>query len=145
MTLQDLTHSLAKELRAVLRNYKCIAEGQADKRVTVYEQYMPSDYFEEDSYYPCVIVSFSEMEDGEVDSVATYIISVGVFGGYKDDGWRDLFNIAESIRQYLLKDSVICERYVVERPIAYEVLETQPEPFYWGRFGVEIRIPQIRY
>lgn len=140
MTALNLVQALAQEIRAEVAEYTCIAEYQADKKVTVYEQVMPSDEFADDSYYPCVIISLKDYEDDVAESWADVIISIGVYGGERQDGWRDLFNISETVRQYLNRQEVVGQKFCREYPISYELLDSQPVPFYYGRFGVSFRM-----
>jgi len=123
-----------------VKNYKFIAEYQPDKKVTVYAQYMPSDEFEDDTFYPCVVVTLRGVGDDGVDSLAAVTITLGVYGGERQDGWRDLLNLHETIRQYLLKTSVVADKYPREYPVLFEVLENQPTPFYYAKIDAQFRI-----
>jgi len=69
MTPIFLITELAKALREVVKDFEFVAELQPAKPVTVYEQYLPSDRFQVDSFYPLVIVS--------LDSVVKTAFKVG--------------------------------------------------------------------
>lgn len=136
MTPIILLDELTAALEKVLAGYKMIAELQPPKPVTVYKQYMPVDEFENETFYPAVTVQIRSVEDDGGETVATVLITIGVFGGHKTDGWRDLLNIAEHIRQFLLENPIIAKKFPLKMPAAFELLAEQPEPFYFGNLAV---------
>lgn len=52
-----LIEALAEEIRDATKDYVLKAEGQADKKLSVYCQHIPDEKFMSDTYYPLVIVS----------------------------------------------------------------------------------------
>ena len=140
MTPSRLIHFLAEEIREAVKDYKLIAEMQADKKVTVYEQYMPKDRFEVDTFYPCITVFLQSVEDEGEDSIATVLLRIGVFGGWAEDGWRDLLNIAERLRQHLIMKPIIGGEFQRVSPMAFEPLSVQPEPFFYGNLAARYMI-----
>ena len=82
-------------------------------------------------------------EDGE-DSTAVVEILAGVFCGYKEDGWRDLFNILEHTRQYLMTHKLIGEKFYLVLPGVTEYPDFQPEPFAFGSMTLKYRIGTLR-
>ena len=142
MTPIILIHELAKEISAVVKNYTFIAELQNPKPVTVYEQYLPTDRFEDDTFYPLVIVSCRQVEvlDKQFRR-ATLILTLGVYGGDKDEGWRDLFNMAERITQFLITTPIIGNKFPLDTAPTFEPLSEQPEPFFFGNILVRYQIP----
>ena len=158
MTPINLISTMAKNLREVVKDYKFIAELQNPKPVTVYEQYLPTDRFEDDTFYPLIIVTCRQVDfisakqakyNGE--RIATLILTLGVYGGDKDDGWRDLFNMAERITQFLATAPILPENYFFNRPVlegkfvlekfpVFEPLAEQPEPFYFGNILTQYQL-----
>ena len=57
MTGDGLITALSENLREVLKDYKLQAEGQTDKKVSVYKYDIPHGRFESDTYIPYVIVT----------------------------------------------------------------------------------------
>ncbi len=126
-----LVQAIAELLRKALAEYKMQAEGQDDKSVTVYEQHIPDEDFESDTYYPLVIVSCQNVEDKEEGSTATIGLTIGVYGDDKE-AWIDLLNIMEHIRQSLLKYRTIDQRFRLAFPTKFETIEAQPYPFWFA-------------
>lgn len=147
MTPINLIHCLAKNISEVVKDYKFIAEGQEDKKVAVYEQYMPRSNFEEDTFIPCVTVALDSVEPfDKFWRSANVVITIGVFGGYKEDGWRDLLNLAEHISQFLYRTPLLDgDKFPRAGEIVFQVQEDQPEPFYFGHIAARFlcATPQI--
>lgn len=145
MTLVGLVDALAKDLRGVLKNFTLEAEYQGAKKIAVYEQNLPTPDAG-DTFYPCVVVSAENVVDDGNDTEVLVLFTIGVYGGENERGWRDLFNVAEKIRQYVLLHGVVGEVYARSLPLEFEVLELQeqPAPFFIGRLGVSYKIPTLR-
>lgn len=142
MTPINLISDLARELRGVVKSYNLIAELQNKKPVTVYEEILPTANFEDDTFFPLMVVNLQSVEDGGEGSFAIVEITFGVFGGYKEDGWRDLLNIMEHTRQYLLTHKLIGGKFYLQLPSATEFPDFQPEPFFEGRMTLKYTIGQ---
>ena len=93
-----LVKAVADQVREATKLYKMRAEGQEDKAVTVYEQHIPDEEYESDTYYPYVIVSCQTVEDVEDGSTATIGLTVGVYGEDRL-AWMDMLSIMERVRQ----------------------------------------------
>ena len=150
MTSAVLVASLAKEIREITKNYEFVAEYQPNKKITVYEQYMPLENFERDTFYPLVLVALQRVSSSrkEQRSTAEIGLTLGVYGGEEfpngepreletgwleyGDGWRDLLNLAEHIRQHLLKTPIIAENFLLVDEIEFVPVEPQPVPFFVG-------------
>ena len=63
MTPAMLVSAVVREVEAATVNYRMRAEGQGDKKVSVYAQHIPDEDFRDDTYYPLVIVSWQKTED----------------------------------------------------------------------------------
>ena len=145
MTPIYLVKGMAAELREVLKDYELIAEGQADKKVSVYEMYLPTGNFEGDTFYPAVTVTLRRVEDDFKDTVAEILIVIGVFGGYDNAGWQDLLNIAERIRQFLMTRRIISDQFQLIAPPMFEpVFPDEPSPFYFGQMSVKYLVATPR-
>ncbi len=150
MTAIYLIKAVAEAVREVVKDFELIAELQPPKPVTVYEQYLPTDRFEDDTFYPLVIVSCRNIEfdadtkfDG--DRVATILLTIGVYGGDKEDGWRDLFNLAERISQFLFSTPILDKKFLLDFQPEFEPLPEQPEPFYFGNILVKYKLGTPRF
>lgn len=145
MIPERLINGLKEEISVAVKDYRMKAEDQADKKVTVYAQHIPNDDFEDDSYYPLVIVSLQKVEDAEplegTGSTATVGITFGVYGEDKM-AWVDLLSIMERVRQRLLVFRKIDRRFRLILPARFETIETQPYPFWFGYGTVTYQIGQ---
>ena len=150
MTPAVLVAKLAKEIREITKNYDFVAEYQPNKSVSVYEQYLPLEKFEQDTYYPLVLVALQRVVSNRKEQISTAEIglTIGVYGGEENpngeprelqtgwleygDGWRDLLNLAEHIRQHLLKNPIIAEQFYLVDEIEFVPIDPQPVPFFIG-------------
>ena len=128
-------------MREATKLYKMQAEGQGDKTVSVYEQHIPDEEYEDDTYYPYVIVSCQNVEDGPPGSTATIGLTIGVYGQDKL-AWMDLLSIMERIRQRLLLLQKLDNIFRLLLPTKFETIENQPYPYWFGYATLVYQIPQ---
>ena len=148
MTPIFLIEELAKAVREVVKDFEFVAELQPPKPVTVYEQYLPSDRFQVDSFYPLVIVSLDSVGVIERDRIASIILQVSTFGGEDEDGfcgWRDMFNLAERICQFLDSTPNLARQFPLHKNSSFAPQETQPFPFFNGFINVEYVLGLVQY
>ncbi len=136
MTPAMLVSNLVDEIKDATKNYIMEAEYQEDKSISVYAQHIPDAEFENDSFYPLIIVSLESLADSEPNtgrdfSVATIGLTFGVFAEVPN-GWRDLLNLMESVRQRVLTKRTIANKYRLILPTKFETIERQPYPFWYG-------------
>lgn len=154
MTTTLLVEALAAEIRdatALLKlpiEYHNQRQRRAEstwRQVHVYEQYIPADLFQNDTYYPCVIVEWLSTLDRvrgrENGSIATVGLSFGVFAK-EADAWKDCFHLMEVVRQRLLSKRTIAERYRLEDEVTWETAANQPAPFFYGYAELQYQIYQ---
>ncbi len=135
MTPAMLVSAVVREVEAATANYRMKAEGQADKKVSVYPQHIPDEEFKDNSYYPLVIVSWQKTEDvTEPDKLGAEAVIGLTFGVYGEDkeAWRDLFSIMERVRQRLLIFRRLDNRFRIVLPTKFETIENQPYPYWFG-------------
>lgn len=143
MTPLDLIEDMSKFCEEVLSGYEMIAEYQGNKKISIYRQNIPLPDFANDTYMPCVTVSVEKVvDDEEFDTIAILVLTISVYGGEDEQGWRDLFNIAERLRQNLLLNPCLAEKYPLELPIEFSVMDykEQPKPFFIGEMAMAYRI-----
>lgn len=156
MTAALLVESIAAEIRAATAKLILPSEYHNEeqrrlektwKKIHVYEQYIPHDLFENDSYYPCCVVEWVRTKDnlrgGEIKSIATIALSCGVFAK-EFDGWKDGLYLTEKIRQRLLSVRTIAQRFRLEDDIEWASTAPQPAPFFftYAELKYEIYMPQ---
>ena len=141
MTPALLVEAVAKEIEVATSTYKLQAENQADKKISVYRQHFPNEDFEDDSYYPLVIVSWQGCEDKEDGSEAMIGLTVGIYGHDKA-AWMDLLSVMERIRQRLLIFRILARRFRLILPTKFETIENQPYPYWFGYATLKYQIGQ---
>ena len=135
-----LIKALADEVREATKDYVMKAEGQEDKKVSVYCQHIPDEDFQTDTYYPLVIISVQDVVDEEEGiSTATIGMTIGVYGEDKN-AWMDLLSIMERIRQRICNNRTVARKYPLEYPNKWETAEAQPYPFWFGYGTVKYRV-----
>lgn len=161
MTPSNLITSLAAELRQATANFTLQAEYQADKKVSVYEGYIPADSFENETFLPMIVVELRGVEDTNEGSTATVGLMFAVYGGENarygggrerpntqfldyGDGWRDLLNLAECVRQHLLKlpSRILDNQFQLNLPAYFVPEQSQPAPFFYGDMILTFTIGQ---
>ena len=161
MTPADLITALAAELRLATENFVMQAEYQQDKKVSVYEGFMPAASFETQTFLPMIGVELRGVEDNDEGSFATVGLMFAVYGGedakygggrelpnskFKDygDGWRDLLNLAECVRQHLLglPSRLLANKFFLTLPVVFSPQPDQPVPFFYGDMVLNFTIGQ---
>ena len=138
-----LIEALAEEIRAATKDYVLKAEGQEDKKLSVYCQHIPDEEFLDDTYYPLVVVAVQSVEDDEQGiSTATIGLTIGVYGDDKQ-AWMDLLSIMERIRQRVNLVKTVDRRYPLILPTKWETVEAQPYPFWFGYGTLKYRVGHV--
>ena len=159
MTEITLLDALVEKLRELLMGYELKGKSGLLQEVKIIPQYLPqpsaasvkTDDEEEEiepqgytvtdieSLFPCVIVKIGEVinkEEGALDQMRINVqFIIGVYDDARDcQGYRDVFNIIEFIRQSLLTmpARVLDKRYRLEMPFTSDLVPEQEWPFYFG-------------
>ena len=155
MTTTLLVETVAAEIRDATRLLKLPIEYHNERerraettwrQVRVYEQYIPADLFQNDTYYPCVIVEWLSTTDRlrgvENGSTATVGLSFGVYAK-EADAWKDCLHLMEVVRQRLLEKRTLAKRFRLEDEITWETAANQPTPFFYGYAELNYQIYQM--
>lgn len=137
MIAVELVSAVANEIRDAVKDTKLPLEhhGEADlilKPVTVYEGFLSRDAFNDDSYYPLVLVEWLSTADefAPVKSTSTIGLSMGVFAA-ESWGFKDAYHLTELIRHRLLTHRVIGKKFRLTDSASWEVATDQPLPFFY--------------
>ena len=148
MTPVELVLSLKQEIEDAVKDYRLLAENQEDRGITVYAQHIRDEIFDdrEGRYYPLIIVSLQEERDnigesGREASMATVGLTFGIFAEDKD-GWMDLLNIMETVRQRILTNRTVANRHRLVEAVEWKAIEAQPYPFWFGYGTLKYSIAQ---
>lgn len=157
MTELTLLDALVDRYRERFRGYELPSKSGLLQEVKVIPQYLPQpsavtvksddDPVEPKGYtvtdiesiFPCVIVKVGEVidkEEGALDQSRVHVqFIIGVYDDAPDcQGYRDVYNIIEVIRQDLLTmpARILEGRYRLEMPLRSDLIPEQEWPFYFG-------------
>lgn len=139
MTATDLVEAVANEIRDAVANLKLPLEHQstADFKlvpVNVYEQFLPREAFNDDTYYPLVLVEWlgtnDELNGTGANSTSNIGLSMGVFAA-ENWGWKDALHLTEVIRHRILTRRVVGKKFRLTDDVGWEVSTEQPLPFFY--------------
>ena len=160
MTELNLLDSLVARFSGIFSNYELKAKSGLLQTVRVFPQYLPqpsavnikpkedNENIEPQGYsatdiesnFPCVVVKLGDVtdrEEGSLDQTRINVnILVGIYDENKDNqGYRDVWNIIEVIRQDLLTmpARVLSERYRLEMPLKSYMFNDDTWPVYLGQ------------
>ena len=162
MTAINLLDALVSRLTEIFANYELQAKSGLLQTVKVFAQYLPQPksaevndddedsetdiepegYSPEDieSLFPCVVVKIDEMNDKEEGTLDATRINARILVGIYDEspncqGYRDVFNIIDVIRQDLLTTParILAKRYRLEMPLKSHLFDEQAFPVYFGQ------------
>ena len=157
MTELTLLDALVDRYRERFRGYELQSKSGLLQEVKVIPQYLPQpsavtvksddDPVEPQGYtvtdiesiFPCVIVKVGEVIDKEEGALDQSRVNVHFIIGVYDDapdcqGYRDVYNIIEVIRQDLLTmpARILEGRYRLEMPLRSDLIPEQEWPLYFG-------------
>ena len=160
MTGLNLLDALVAYFQELFRDYELKAKSGLMQNVKVFAQYLPqpkavtikpkddSENIEPQGYtatdiesnFPCIIVKVDEETDREEGTLTQTRINVRILVGTYDEssdcqGYRDVLNIIEAIRQDLLTlpARVLDKRYRLEMPLKSYLFDDQAWPIYFGQ------------
>lgn len=149
MTPLILIETLVKNLRDVLKNQILAAEYQPAQQVQIFAHDLPRGDFENNTFYPCVIVTLKSVEDEGENSIATVTLTIGAYSNDLGNDWRDMLNIAEKIRQFILTHPIIGNFFYLVEPVAFEPVTAETvkdaDPFVFGIIAVRYKVAMPRY
>ena len=142
MTPVELVEQLSLLIRDSVKNYRLLSELETNpstqrlKKVSVYEQEIPEEEFNENSYYPLVIVSLQKIQDqieeSEVKPTLMIVgLTIGVYGEDKN-AWKDLLNLTEAIRSCALSNKMVAKKFRLVEVVDSDFIEKQPHPFHFS-------------
>lgn len=141
MTALELLNALAADLREIAKDEKFIAQYQESRPLNVYVQNIPTNEFQNDQYYPLLSVELINIEEDVEDSVASVLLTLGVYRGERADK-QDFLNLIEMVRQYLLTHLIVGKKFQLQFPFYTGVVEPTSENFDYANFFVQYRIPR---
>lgn len=145
MTIVETMDNIADYLRAVLADYT-ISDGGTFAPVSVYAGWPPvrdSSKIKESFVYACVTDWQDDLDGTNQTSKATVQIGFSVQDADLKDGWRQLYNLMETVRQALLRKRTIAGRSWLQSPVkGMVVVDNLLFPEWSGAITVQYVIGQ---
>ena len=145
MTATDLVEAVADEIRDAVKDLKLPIEhhgvdgSKLDQvrpflvPVNVFEGFLPREVFNDENYYPLVLVEWLGTNDefgATAKSTSNIGLSMGVFAA-ENWGWKDALHLTEVIRHRLLTRRVVGKKFRLTDDAGWEVAQEQPLPFFY--------------
>lgn len=159
MTDIKLIDALAVRLREMFKGYVLLNKSGVLQEVQVFTQYLPqpeglavddreksglksygsSDY---EANFPSIIIRHEghiDHEERRLDQSRTEIkLLIGIFDERPEtEGWRDILSIVDRIRKEFLVNRVLAERYLLNMPLEYKLLDADTWPVYFGEMSLK--------
>lgn len=146
----NLTDALATILQQALKDYSAgkppeevpvLRMGQNPLKVYPGQIPVPEDASEGASFVYAMVKKVDDKGGNEL-SAATVTIGFSIYDEDQEDGWRNLYNIAEHTRQELLKHRILDKKFMLQLPMETEFVEEQPYPNWIGYITAKYSIGQ---
>lgn len=142
MTPLDLQDSLKEEFSKVLSGV-LIRSGE---QFQIYTQNLPPKKDAKDnSMFPYCLIKLVDGEDDQSDATQDVVVVFATIDKEKDyQGYRDVMNAIQKVREYLKKTQEISGKYSVKYPIRWASPDdSDTYPYYFGAILVTFNLPQI--
>ncbi len=154
----NLQDNMCDLLRELFSGYTLLNKGGNLQEVQIFAQYVPQpsgitinaknntgikNYSDTDyeSNFPCIVVILNECEDREERRIDSSLVKMTLLFCIYDDnpecqGYRDLLNMQERVRNYLLINRVVSEKFRVEMPIKTRLINCETWPVYFAEMDL---------
>ena len=147
MTVWRLLEALKERLELEFTNFTLKDETGEQVPVKFFLQNLPGTESENDTrIFPHVVIRFEQMQDIDYETaIADVMFIVGVFD---DDrfyqGYKDVINIQEKIRQNLCRDHLLDGRFILQWPLIVSTSDDFSDstyPYFFGIVMTKWKIP----
>lgn len=142
MTPLFLQSTLKTELESVLAEVLL----KTAQTINIYEQNLPPKKDDKDrSFFPFCQIKLGDGEDGDDSSTQDVILIFGTIDKSTSfDGYQDVMNCIQKVREHLLKKRTVANTFEVQLPIRWAAPENEATyPFYYGAVLLTFSIPRI--
>ena len=154
----DLLDSMHDTLVELFSGYQLMNKAGNLQEVQIFAQYVPqpgginftsknntglknysdSDY---ESNFPCIVVILDECEDREERRIDSSLVKMHLLfcvydEGSECQGYKDLLNMQERTRNYLLINRVIMNKFRLEMPVKTRLIPCETWPVYFGEMDL---------
>ena len=149
MTVFNLLDALGMEMTGLFKNYVFSTLEMQGKKLNVYLQSLPPPSGEKpDPRFPFIVVRYTLAEDKDYEnSSANVSFIIGVVDSTDDyQGYKDVINIQERIRQHFLLHRTVDRSFILQYPvrrIAVDDFNSETYPMFYGQVDTVWTIPTI--
>ncbi len=157
MTATDLLDELKNELDILFADYTLQNKDGDLQHLRIFTQYTPQpsaitindrasglkNYTESDfeANFPCIIIQFIESTDNEERRLEMTTLNVRFLFGIYDkapdcQGWRDILNMIEIVRQEFLTRRYLAEKFRLNMPVKSRLVDSDTWPVYFGEMDL---------
>lgn len=157
MTPLTLLDALVVEIKKVAAGIKLPTTLEALQPLSVFAQRLPDRGRDrrniDNTPYPYCIVRMLTCTDTAPNKAATYtgVLTFGTYDDGSDDGWRDVFNLIEHVRQHLESIRFLGDCFILsdEAPLRMEIPYEQGvnhmEGYLFFSYDVSHRYPEVDF
>lgn len=143
MTSLDVLRTLEAYLKEQLKDYRVYDQDQRAFTVNVFSGALPKKMRDtnDQSYYPAVYpITLGATDTTDGSSINVRVV-LAVHDSGVADGYVELFNLMEKVRQILLKATIIDGRVLINLPLKWETSLDTMWPIWqaWVEFTVDIQ------
>lgn len=140
MTIVTAMEILADFLTTVLSEYTAAASDGTEGVISVYAGYPPirSSSNERESFVYCLATKATDEDYSKCDVE----IGFSIYDNDPQEGWRNLYNCMEHIRQALLTRRTIAKKLRLDLPMTTQIVEQQAFPQWQGKINATFIIGQ---
>lgn len=136
MTPTLLQNCLVEEIKILFDGFLLKNSEEELVPINVYLQYLPTKKREEDAdFFPYIVV---RVEDGEEeiaeDSAQCRVVIITGICDWDENyqGYRDVMNILEKMRQHFLKKRIIDNRFEIQGKLKWAINQEEAYPYFFG-------------
>lgn len=135
---------LQKELKSQLEQLLKLQLTAQNDGFNVFLQSLPSRKdAKDDSAFPYCCITLGDGEQNQSDATQDIIFTFGVKDKTTDyQGYQDIVNVVESVRQYLIENQEIAKHFTIQQPIKWVIPPDESVyPYYFGAVIATYSIP----
>lgn len=151
MTINTFLENLCREIMFLFKDFQFKEESGELTNLNVFSQSLPIPSGEDDPEpFPYIVVRAAD--GGKISPNSSETVRVGFVIGIFDEslnnqGYKDVFNIIDRIRQRFEKNPILCKRYCrlhsEQYPIHWTTSDEDTHPYFFGGVEMTFAIPTI--
>lgn len=145
MTIEGMLDALAEETAEALKGFRLRSAKENLIPINVYTQNLPLKEGKDDErIYPFVCVAYdsSDIADSyEGKELVDIYFLIGIIDKEKDNqGYRDVLQMIERIRQHFFRKGIIKNAFRLEYPVHTEIQQENTYPYFVGGINAKCEL-----